>query len=323
MKYLIFSLKCIILFALLSIPNTAYAEGASLKIQPSLLQIRAKSPADIKAPFKIVNTSEETISLKILLKRFRDNGEQNGNLTLSNPDAVNEGDKDSFLRQIEILDKDEITQSLTLGPKQEKQLTLSLKLEKNVPQSDQYFSVIFQTEGNDQNIEVDSNSSFSKAKLAVAMPVLLAINTTNRLNGLIDNFSGPIALQAGPVPFTVKIKNPSEHFITVKGAIFITNMFGQTVGRVDIPSTNILANSTRSLTNYLQAFQQPKVLWTERFLLGFYSAKLAVAISPDQILYTRTIYFAAFPFAAITTVIFILVLAFFIIRRIKNKVSEE
>ena len=294
----------------------------SLKIQPSLLQIRARSPSDIRAPFKLVNAGEDTIELKILLKRFRDSGEQNGKVILSSPDAVDEHERDGFLRQVDIMDADEATQSLTLGPRQEKELTLSIKLTKDTPQADHYFTIIFQSVSN-QTVKTDSSSSFSKPVLAVAMPVLLSINADTKLRGLIDEFSGPLALQEGPAPFTVKIKNSSEHFITAKGVILITNMFGQTVGRVDIPSTNILANTTRSLSNYLDNYKYPKVLWKEQFLLGFYSAKLAVAISPSQTLYTQTVYFAAFPFVAIVVTSTILILGIFFIRRIKKKASEE
>src|SRR6266403_5355637 len=100
MKYFGFSIKLIIILAFFGIlntryqiPNTAYAEGLSLKIKPTVLQIRAVSPADIHAPFRIQNLGNDSVSLKIILKRFRDAGDDTGKIVYSTPESATKSDK--------------------------------------------------------------------------------------------------------------------------------------------------------------------------------------------------------------------------------------
>src|SRR5437773_6303444 len=144
MKYII------IIFALgliniLLLPNYAYAEGISLKIKPSTLQIRAKTPSEIYAPFTIINQSLDPIDLKIILKSFGGAGDDSGKIIYATPQLASENDKDTFLQHIQIHSDGLETKNLSLGPKQEKKLQLWISLDKNVAASDHYFSLIFLT----------------------------------------------------------------------------------------------------------------------------------------------------------------------------------
>ncbi|HEX8932450.1 MAG TPA: hypothetical protein VF810_04805 [Patescibacteria group bacterium] len=312
-----------ILHSPLSNLNCVYAASPSLTIQPSLLQIKSNPPAEINVPFTLSNPSTDTLTLKILFKRFRDEGTQTGKIVYSLPSLTDERSQDPFLQSVEIVDDGIPLYNLILSPNQQKQLSLRIKIEETAPEADHYFSVIFQTTTDNKPNLVDPNASFSQVEAGIALPVLLSIHAPNYLGATIDTFSSPLVMESGPLPLTVKIKNPSEHFVTAKGTIFISNMFGQTVGRIDIPPTNILANTTRLLTNFNSDYQQPKVIWDERFLLGLYQAKLSIIISPDKILYTRYLYFAAFPFIWLASLVVGCLAGFFILRRIKNKVSNE
>lgn len=332
MKYLTPTIKTIslifafgILNTIFKIPNTVYAESINLNIEPATLQIQAKTPADIHAPFTLTNEGTNSLEVRILFKRFRDSGDDTNKIIYSEPRLTNEKDQDAFFKTINIFDGENEIQTLSLGPKQKKELTLQIPLDQNSKSTDHYFSILFQTSPNanqDLNLVDPTNDTFSRVQSGLALPVLLSVNPKSEQIGFLDSYTAPVAMQSGPVPFTIRVANTGDHFITAKGVILITNMFGQTVGRVELPASNILASSSRTLTS--DAFEKDaKAVWTEKFLLGFYTAKLSLAISPEQILYTRSINFIALPFAGIVTTVVVLLVLFLTLRRIKNKVSEQ
>src|SRR5438445_12293708 len=89
-----------------------------------------------------------------------------------------------------------------------------------------------------------------------------SLEQTKQPKGSLEEFSAPLSMESGPLPFTIRVKNTGMHFMSVKGVILVKNMFGQTVGRIDIPPTNILANSDRFLANSEEkTTSSPKVLW--------------------------------------------------------------
>lgn len=313
-------------------PPVAEAEGTSLKIQPSVLQIRATTPADIHAPFTLTNEGFEAVKLQILLKRFRNAGDETGRIVYSNQTDFLKNDADTFLNAVKIVDGDFVVQELTLGPKQQKKLDLRINLPQEAKSQDHYFSIIFLSSPNVSDElaeESEKNNSLSMIQAGVSLPVLVSVNQKKEPVGVLDEFSGPLLLQSGPVPFTVKVENTGEHFIEARGAIFIKNMFGQTVGKVELPKTNILSGSTRGLTFntlkkevFTSRDSKSEVVWSETFLLGLYTATIHLAISPDESLYTQTIYFFAFPAVGFVFLIVGLAVGFFVLRRIKKRLSQ-
>lgn len=307
----------------------AYAEGNSLKIEPSNLQIRATSPSDVRAPFTLTNLSEAPITLTILLKRFRDAGDDTGKVIYSNPKFINEANTDNFLKNIQIIDDNTAVSELTLGPKQKKNLVIRINLSKN-PSSDagqdHYFSVVFLTSSGSTNNEPEEGAAISQVESGIGLPVLLSVDQSVDQTAFLNEFSSPLSVGSGPVPFTVRVKNTGDHFVQAQGVILIKNMFGQTVGKIELPKTNILSGSNRILTanSLISDWKNNMVaLWPEKFLLGFYTATLTLAISPDQSLYTRSIHFIALPAVAFGVLVIFLLVGFFLINRIRKKLSQE
>lgn len=307
------------------LPNTAHAEGIRLKIQPATLQIRATPPADIHAPFTIENPGNDPVDLTIVFKRFRDKGDMSGQVVYTN--SLLSTDNDAFFKTIQVLDNKVGIHSLTLGPKQKKNLELEI-VALNEDAQDHYFSIVFLTQSGNAITEPTEDSSFSSVQAGIAIPVLVSLNQVSEKNTFINNFSAPLFLQKGPVSFDIQVQNNGSHFTTVKGSLFITNMFGQTIGKVDINTTNILSGSTRDLVANQQNNWSTeeglanKVIWPEKLLFGIYTAKLTLAILPDQTLYTRTIHFAAFPVVGIVFVFLAVIISISVLIRIKKKVSQ-
>jgi hypothetical protein len=217
-------------------------------------------------------------------------------------------------------------ESITLGPKQQKTLSMKVNIPEDITISDYYFSIIFVS----TNSRItESNSSINQ--IGIATNVLLSVGQKETPKIVLEEFSTSNFFEKGPVPFTVRIKNEGIHLINPKGEITIKNVFGQTIGKLNLTSVNILFDSIRAIPNdiYTQElklegnsnakkssvdFKRPVVLWKENFLLGIYTATLNLNISDEGPTITKTIRFFAFPIE-ILIIIVIAIIAFIVIRK--------
>lgn len=327
--FIILALAILASTTALSVP-TAYAEGASLQVSPTLLQIRANSPADVRAPFTIENKSSTSVKLKVGYKVINPDVSKDGTVTYLTDGQSFVGLDKKIFEKMEVIDSDEnAVDTIELGPKQQKDLSLRVLLPENQPVSDYYFSLVFIDESPLENNQIDSKAnkkdqkSISLIHGGIGLNVLLGIGPAENPQGTIEAFSTPWYRQTGPVPFTLQVKNTGQHFVTPRGVIFIKNIFGQTVGRVDIPQTPILAGTTRTLGIIDQKtsnkIKQPEVMWPERILLGLYTADVSIAMSQDGPIYHQTVRFAAFPIYFFVGLIVIILAFYFVYRKLRVK----
>ena len=268
----------------------AEASALSLSIDPPIIEINAISPSDTTNSLTIKNNSDNQVVLQIQIKPFKVKGENAEPEYLSSEDFP-------ILKNIQILDNKVPIEDITLGPSQEKKLTLSINLPEEINQIDYYFSIIFVS----QNTSIPLSTS-SLNQLGIASNILLSVGKKEIPSAILEEFSSDIFHEKGPVPFTIRLKNKGDHFIKPKGQIIIKNMFGQSIGRLDLPSVNILSGSTRVI---------PSALWKEDFLLGQYTATLSISLSDDGPIITKSIRFFSFPFGTammITAIAILLVI---------------
>ena len=251
MKIKNFKLKIYLLFAIfyLLYAPSSYATSIKLGVYPPIIQIEALPPAKVESTFTVYNLSGENIDLKISLKPFTASNQENGDVEfISNEQFLKD---DPFIFQkIKIIDP-EVNKNidyLTLGPKQKKDLTLVVDIPKDQTLSDYYFSMVF-TSINNLSSEANQSTSIG----AIAINVLLSVGSKDIAKGNIEEFSTPSFVESGPVPFTIRVRNKGSHFITPRGEILIKNLFGQTVGRVDLLPVNILAQTIRSIPDFQQS----------------------------------------------------------------------
>jgi hypothetical protein len=250
-----------------------------------------------------------------------------------------EGNNPKLLQRVQIIDSGYAISTLELGPKQTKNLQLRVQMQPGEPITDYYFSVIFLTSKELPKQDTGSNASvISTIEQGIALNVLVGSGPKELPNAAIAEYSTPSSyIDSGPVAFTVKIRNNGPHFVTPKGVILIKNIFGQTVGRVDLQNTNILAGTTRSMlgTPYQPSAKtadsptvdNPDVLssisvWPEKFLLGLYTADLSLALSADGPVFNQTIRFIAFPSKLLLILGIIAVIILLISLRVRKKIKD-
>ncbi len=281
-----------------SIP--AKAGSLSLSVDPSIIEIKALPPSNTISNLTIQNKSENQVQLQISLKPFKA-WLENGELEYVNDNPV-------FFKNVQILDGGVPIEGITLGPRQEKKLTLNINISKDISVSEYYFSVIF--------ISKDSlvpSSTASLNQLGIATNVLLSVGPKETPDAVLEEFSSNPFYTSGPVNFTIRIKNKGKHFIKPKGTILIKNMFGQSIGKLDLLAINILSQSIRAI---------PNALWKENFLLGFYTATLNISLSNDGPTFTKSIHFFAFPFQGLIMIVIILISAIITINRVRTRMKK-
>ncbi|MCL4354614.1 hypothetical protein M1349_04075, partial [Patescibacteria group bacterium] len=266
----------------------AQAASISLGVFPPIIQIDSTPPADISSPIEIQNNSEDPVQLKIIFKPFKASASENGTPEYLK-DGVSFGDDPLFFQKVKILDGEEMVGSIELAPKQVKKLTLNIDIPADQPPSDYYFSVLFISK---TQIETDTNNT--QAAGGIGTNVLLTIGPKGTTTGVIKEFSAPFWLEKGPVPFTIRVANTSKHFINPKGQVLIKNMFGMTIGRVDLLPVNILSGTTRIIpgtSGSKQVVVNNSALWPEKFLLGPYTATLTISLSEQGPILKKTVHF--------------------------------
>jgi hypothetical protein len=301
----------ICLLSFLFIAQTASATSLSLSVDPPITVINAIPPTTIASPLSIQNKSDKQITLQIQLKPFKSKGE-NGELEYLK-EAL------EIFKNIQILDGDMPVESIILGPKQQKTLTLSINISQDATALDYYFSVIFISTNSPI---IESNSSINE--IGVATHVLLSVGPPEIPNAVLEEFSSGIFFEAGPVPFTIRVRNEGDHLIHPTGNITIKNMFGQNIGKIDLLNINILSDSIRAIPSKSSFdFKRPTALWKENFLLGLYAATLNISISDKGPTFIRTTHFLAFPLQGLIITVIIVIATIVFINKVKKYTNKN
>ena len=303
LKSKIFLAGSVLIIILIFIPKITNASSYSLSIYPTIIKIKTNPPAIVKAGIRIKNLSDSPVELGYALKPFVASEKNPGQVKyLLYSDYTSKNF--IFLQRIKVLEDNQDISKIILSPKQEKNLTILIDLPQEEEQADHYFSIVFLTQNQDK-----LDSSYSHIVQGIGTNVLISIKAQEYKAKIKDFSTSPFVLGA-PVKFNVSVENIGQNFINTTGYIIINNIFGQTVGKVDIAPRNILAKSAVKMSSK----ENNDVIWPENFLLGSYKAKLYVNYDNYPTLSKET-RFIAIP----AKLIIILTIIGFIITLIKNR----
>ncbi len=327
-------------FVLGPLTNVSRAEDISLSVFPPLIELNKNDSDDISAEVTLKNSGDSTLGIKVLLRPFRALDED-GSIEIIPENQVPIPYKNLF-SDIKIIDNGLEVRELQLAPEQTKNLEINISSNVNPGSGDYYFTVIFLAESDAASLEATSTedeagtdeivSGNSIIEAGIGVNVILSASKDLVPEAEITEFSAPGTAESGPVSFRVRVKNKSAKIIKPKGIILIRNMFGQTVGRVDLRQTNILSGSIRSLPDTGHASRHSTgsgdngsaaAVWPEEFLMGLYSADLSLALSDDGPVLNKTTYFVGLP--VVTVIIFSISIGFiiFVIFRINHYLRRK
>jgi hypothetical protein len=323
------------LVVLVVFPMKSEASSVSLGVFPPIIQIDAVPPANVSSDLTIQNQGEESQDLNITIKPFKASNRENGELSYLF-DNNEFGTDPLMINRIKIMDGKEEVKSIILAPQQEKKLKVNINIPKGETPSDYYFSIIFVSKnGLSEESRFQTNKiNASQSTAGIAANVLLSVGPKVKAEGEIVEFSAPFYLERGPVPFKIRFKNQSDFFLTPQGSILIKNMFGQTIGRVDLLPVNILAHSVRSIPGSDQfntkefkidakSWEAQEALWSEKLLVGPYAATLTIALTENGPIFRRTVYFIGLPTEAIIGTVLGIIFLLIIWERIRKKIKSQ
>jgi hypothetical protein len=314
-KLIAYSIIGLFLYSLIGLFNQARADF-SLGVYPPITQIEVTPPNVVDSQISVENTGNDVANLKIKLKAFKSSSDNNGQIEfLKDTDGI-PGNDPLILQKMAIFDGDQQIDTLTLAPKQIRNVTLHIELPKDEPSGDYYFSIVFQSSS--PIIDQDTGSAISGG---VATNVILSIGPKTKTTGSIQNFSTPWIVTGGPIPFSLLVRNTSNHFIVPTGDIVIQDMWGQNVGRISLLPVNILANSQRLVPD-TKSKSFTDAIWPEKALLGIYRAHLRILLSNEGPLFEKNIYFIALPIPAIIGIILGIIIITLIVLRVKQRLKE-
>lgn len=280
----------------------SYADSISLSVYPPIIEITAQPGTTITSPISIANLSDHKVSLDIKVLGFVPKGE-NGQVEIIDLPKDDTLGKDIYFT----LEGVRINQ-LNLRPRQKETVLLNLNIPSNSNQSEYYFSILFISNSVIEPETANKNSATSQVNLGIGTNLILSIGKT-QAKGTIEEFSSSKLIGAGPVTFTVRVRNQGKNSIYPQGYILIQNMFGQTIGKIDLTENLILKDSVRYIPRN----------WNEKFLLGSYKANLYVRFSDDQPYLQKTATFIGFPMQMAAALLLAVTLVLVILSRIKLK----
>lgn len=325
MKKLVVIFTVLLMLSLFT--RTIHAEGLSLGIFPSIIEIQATPPSSPETTVSIQNFEDLPVELRIQLLPIKTTGEKNGTIEYvpDNEDSLPQAIKS----KIQILDNGKKINRLTLAPNETRDLTININLDKGDPAGDYYFSLVFLSEG----IEL-SDTNASQIPAGIGTNILVSIGPKLPSTGVISEFKTKPFFSSGPVPFTLLLQNDSSHLIVPTGSITIKNLFGKKIANIKILPQYVLANSERYLVDANQVGTNEKLLsevakvkatnpivfWPEKFLFGYYKATVDIKLDENGSSNTASTSFFAFPTYLYFVLIILIFVAVSIYLRVKRKI---
>lgn len=307
----------------------ANAADFSAGVSPSVIYLNASPGETVSANLEIENFSEHAFTFSHTFREFgvSTNDDSQINLIQDSADFL-------LLRpNLKLMLDGQAVERFMLSPKSKQRLVLKTEIPITASIRDNYFTLLFVAQQVNPQSTLETSSSLIQPGLGIN--VILSIGEAESASLFIEEFSAPVFIKKGPVPFKLKVRNPGTHFITPKGSIRIYNFFGQLIGKIEIPRMNILSASSRTYfndyddkinnnniyTNVNKYIINAKHLyWPEKFLAGPYKAELTIALS-NKPAYSRSVYFFSLPYQEILIGIVILCTLVFIKKRIKRYLS--
>lgn len=291
----------------LLLATDVYAAEVSLAITPPRIVIQTEAPATITKQIQLTNKTDQSVNLDIKFEPFTQAESQNGKVAYTT-------DNKTYFEKIQIYDNDNKINSLTLSPKQTKNLNLLLDLPENEPNKDYYFSILFISKNveNSNATPKDKIRAYTNIEPAIAANVLLSIFTGKKEpQGIIDTYNAPLFIQNGAVPLSIAFKNTGDYLLVPEGTILIRNMFNQAVGKITIPKTFVLAKTTRVIS----------VEWQEPILIGPYTAELMLTTDDKSIFFKRSTMFIGLPLPVIGGIIVVIITLVLLQKRVSSHFS--
>lgn len=299
--------------ALAATATNSAGSGQALEIAPPLITLSANPGQTVKATVKLRDIAKTDLIVTNEINNFVASGETGTPKILTGKDDVNS----------QFTLKDWITPlpSFQLAPGKIETLSVKIKVPKDASPGGHYGVIRFT--GTPPKLK-GTGVALSASLGAL---ILLTVNgdLTHKLSvasfTTTDGTNNKSLFEAPPVNFSVRLKNSGNVQEQPVGNIMVTDMFGKTVGGVNInvPPHNILPDSIRKFDASLD-----KTVLGKKHLFGRYTARLSVSYgSGKQTTLSDSLTFWVIPYRLILGIIVLLVAGFFGLRVLVKRYNQR
>ncbi len=315
------------LFICLFISHPVLAQQVSLSISPPIIQAVMKPGKSIMIAYTLKNSGDpvvvnskvvsfEPIGNQGKIKLDQDIlgpvrfGLDNANLTLGTPFFMNTG-----LSQ---------------------QLLLRIRVPDEAPEGDYYYSLLAIS----QPPPVSEGIATTRATATIASNILITVTNSGIIDikpkvTLFDTlsrfslnlFGTPIKIfdSFDRVPVVLYLQNEGKNLIVPQGTISLRGNFGEQAN-FDIIPQNILSQSQRLMQatpsaniDYTGADRSPASLVLSGFFIGKYNLSTTVNFGDNSPTVFASASFIAFPFKIVAGIIFIVLITYFLIKKLPEE----
>lgn len=315
MKRFIAVTTCILTLTCLAAASLAHAAnetGQALEIAPPVVNLTA-DPGEVKnVNINLRDISSSTLVVTGAVNDFTASGEDGTPKVL-----LDEGESSPYSIKPWI----DPLQQLTLEPRQVKSLPVTIRVPKDAAPGGYYGVIRFTANapgvtGNGVSLSASLGALIfirvnGDAKESVSFEEFYTTSKDGARTGLFES---------QPVTFAARIKNDGNVHEQPTGQIAVKDLFGNTVTNVNmnLERRNILPGSIRKFEASMD-----KTNIGDRFLFGYYTAKITLTYGSDNQTTTADLSFWVIPWRLVLTVLGAVIILVFVIRFLVKRYTDR
>lgn len=245
----------------------------TISVSPTVFELSANPGESLDNSFRIVNGTDQAVTLTTTPKNFTAEGEEGG------IELTEEETAFSLASWISVS-----PEQATVPARGSQTFEFMIDVPANAEPGGHFGSVIVQTEA----AAVDSTGASVSQETGPLILVSVAGDITEAAS-IVDFKTTKNFWENGPIIFETRLENSGNVHFKPSGTISIKNMFGNEVTTVDLNEQNVLPGTIRKLQNE----------WSPGFAVGRYTADLSVVYGDDGSIDTATTTFIIFPYKII------------------------
>jgi hypothetical protein len=269
---------------------------AGLALSPPTFEISANPGDNLENTIRVENLTEKPVKVIVEKRNFAAQGEE-GSVSLT--EEENAFSLASWIvvtpTEAEMLAKGTMT------------FTFRTAVPLNAEPGGHFGSIVFRI-GTPANLQ-QTGATLSQELGAL---VLLRIAGKTSEEATLESFVPKKRLwEKGPVEFEIRIKNEGNVHLKPIGVMTITNIFGRKISSFEVEPKNVLPGAIR----------KSEGAWEQKFLLGKYTASLALSYGTQGKILTGSTTFIGFPYRIGSLVLAIIIVLVFLIYRGRKRIK--
>lgn len=284
-----------------SVPSHTFADTTT--IIPPRFDIPGNPGDIVTEKLKVRNDSTTDSTYSVQIDNFTAQGEEGGVALLDSADSNN-----TTYALAKWITAEPTNFSLAAGA--ERTVDITIKIPKSGEPGGHYASVLVNRGGGSV-----SGGGVSVAS-RVGTLVLLRVSGAVTEKAHVASFASEESFsQYGPVTFDLRTTDDGNVHVAPKGTIVITNIFGKKVAEIPLTGANVLPGATRLV----------KTTWTEKKLIGRYTATLVATYGQQNQTLSASTSFIVFPLYILwilIAIIVVILLAMTQRKRIKRAINR-